>query len=199
MTINETLFTAIDFESAGTAPGKTDAPVQVGTCSWSPNTGITDTWISYIHTEQDITWSAQKVHGITRQDLRHAPKLMMLWPKIKKRLKNHAVVAHGHGTEKRFLNAFPGHGFGPWIDTLQLTRAAWPELPSHSLGDLCISLQLEEKVNALVPKKTWHDALYDAVASVVLLEKIIADFSLEQAPLSCLESPDTRAWHALRP
>lgn len=196
--IKDTIFTAIDFESAGTAPGKTDAPVQIGTCTWDGAKGVTDTWISYIHTDQDITWSAQKVHGITHEDLRDAPKMMLLWPHIKRRLKNRAVVAHGHGTEKRFLHAFPGHGFGPWIDTLQLSRAAWPELDSHSLGDLCKSLDLEEKVTAIVPEKTWHDALYDAVASIILLEKIITDFELTEEPISKLENPDTRAWHELR-
>lgn len=198
MRISETTFTAIDFESAGTAPGKTDAPVQIGTCTWNTEEGVSDTWISYIHTIQDITWSAQKVHGITHEDLRDAPKLMLLWPKIKRRLKDRAVVAHGHGTEKRFLHAFPGHGFGPWIDTLQLSRAAWPELPSHSLGDLCIALELEDKVTEIVPEKTWHDALYDAVASIVLLEKIIGDFALKDDSISHLENPDTRIWHKLR-
>jgi len=198
MLISESTFTAIDFESAGTAPGKTDAPVQIGTCSWTSTNGISDTWISYIYTDQDITWSAQKVHGITHADLRNAPKMMLLWPAIKRRLKNNIVVAHGHGTEKRFLHAFPGHGFGPWLDTLQLSRAAWPNLPSHSLGDLCKSLDLEEKVTAVVPEKTWHDALYDAVASIILLEKIITDFNLAEHPISQLESPDTRAWRQLR-
>jgi DNA polymerase-3 subunit epsilon len=196
--ICDTTFTAIDFESAGTAPGKTDAPVQIGTCTWNLDNNVTDTWISYIHTDQDITWSAQKVHGITHEDLRDAPRLMLLWPSIKRRLKNKAVVAHGHGTEKRFLHAFPGHGFGPWIDTLQLSRAAWPDLPSHSLGDLCESLNLTDKVNATVPEKTWHDALYDAVASIILLEKIIDGFQLKDAEVSVLENPNTRQWRALR-
>lgn len=198
MTIKDTTFTAIDFESAGTAPGKTDAPVQIGTCTWDLTEGVTDTWISYIHTDQDITWAAQKVHSISHEDLRDAPKLMLLWPSIKRRLKNRAVVAHGHGTEKRFLHAFPGHGFGPWIDTLQLSRAAWPDLPSHSLGDLCSALGLEEKVSALVPDKTWHDALYDAVASIILLEKVISDFKLEEADLATLEHPDISKWHKQR-
>ena len=196
--IRNTTFTAIDFESAGTAPGKTDAPVQIGTSTWNLATGVSDTWMSYIFTKQKITWSAQKVHGITNAELGNAPKLMLLWPAIKRRLNHKAIVAHGHGTEKRFLQAFPGHGFGPWIDTLQLARAAWPELPSHSLGDLCISLGLEDAISKLVPEKTWHDALYDAVASIALLEKIILEFQLENADISVLEKPDTKIWRQLR-
>lgn len=196
--ISETVFTAIDFESAGTAKGKTDAPVQVGTATWSVPIGVSDTWTSYIHTEQEITWAAQKVHGITKDDLADAPKMMMLWPQIKKRLSNVAVVAHGHGTEKRFLSAFPAHGFGPWIDTLQLSRAAFPELADHSLGNVCDTLGLTEEISDIISEKTWHDALYDSVASIILLKHIILTFSLEYSPLSTLLQPDTTQWRKLR-
>lgn len=123
---------------------------------------------------------------------------MLLWPAIKRRLAGRAVVAHGHGTEKRFLNAFPGHGFTPWIDTLQLARAAWPELPSYSLGKLCEQLGLSTLVSEHVPDKSWHDALYDAVASIILLERIISEFNLIDAPLSQLENPDTSLWQKRR-
>jgi len=113
-------------------------------------------WESYIYTDKPITWAAQKVHGITKEDLADAPKLMLLWPEIKKRLGNSAVVAHGHGTEKRFLRAFPGHGFGPWIDTLHLSRAVFPELKKHSLSHICETQGLTSKVDTLVPDKTWQ-------------------------------------------
>ena len=196
--IQDTLFTAIDFESAGTATGRTDAPVQIGTTTWSLADGITDTWMSYIHTDQNITWAAQKVHGITKDDLADAPKLMLLWPKIKKRLNQVAVVAHGHGTEKRFLQAFPAHGFGPWIDTLPLARACYPELGDYSLGNLCQSLDLTATITELVPDKTWHDALYDAAASIILLKHIIQQFDLSQKPLTTLIRPNTTQWQKNR-
>ncbi len=154
--------------------------------------------MSYIHTDQDITWAAQKVHGITHQDLKDAPKFFQLWPSIKRRLKGAAVVAHGHGTEKRFLHAFPGHGFGPWIDTLQLARSAFPDAPSHSLGELCEMLELSEKVSQLVPQKSWHDALYDAAASIILLEHIIQKFKLDSLELKHLLHPDTSLWYKQR-
>lgn len=196
--INACRFTAIDFESAGAARGKTDTPVQVGLACWSVDAGHHDAFVSYLATDQPIQWSAQKVHGITPADLATAPSLLALWPDLKSRLTSAVVVAHGKGTEKRFLRAFPGHGFGPWIDTLLLARAAWPDLPDHSLGALCEQLNLANEVRAAVPTRNWHDALFDAVASLMLLTHLIDALSLSDRPLDTLLHPDTSRWHRSR-
>jgi DNA polymerase-3 subunit epsilon len=191
-------FTAIDFESAGAARGSTDSPVQVGLASWSLEGGHGGSFVSYLRTDQPVQWAARKVHGIGPEQLAEAPSLLTLWPELKSRLAGAVVVAHGKGTEKRFLRAFPGHGFGPWIDTLLLARAAWPALPDHSLGALCEHHGLTPIVSGLVPEKSWHDALFDAVASLILLESLIRDLDLAGHPAESLARPDTTAWHRLR-
>ena len=188
-------FTAIDFESAGAARGKTDSPVQVGMALWSVEAAHGETFVSYLHTDQPIHWAARKVHGIGPEQLADAPALLLLWPEFKKRLAGAIVVAHGKGTEKRFLRAFPGHGFGPWIDTLLLSRAAWPDLPDHSLGALCEAHGLISAIRALVPGKSWHDALFDAVASLVLLASLVKSHQLSDHPVEALIHPDTSRWH----
>lgn len=191
-------FTAIDFESAGATRGKSDSPVQVGLASWCAADGHTQAFVSYLYTDQPILWSAQKVHGISALDLTDAPPLLALWPEVKSRLAGAVVVAHGKGTEKRFLRAFPGHGFGPWIDTLLLARAAWPELADHSLGALCQAHNLSATIQTLVALRSWHDALFDAVASLVLLGHVIESHSLLDEPIESLLYPDTSVWHARR-
>ncbi len=196
--ISEHTFAAIDFESAGAARGKTDVPVQIGMAMWSIEKGHHNPFVSFIRADRPITWAAQKVHGITSEDLADAPAFMTLWPKIKSTMGGNITIAHGHGTEKRYLRAFPAHGFGPWVDTLQLARAAWPALPSHALGKVCQHFNLTDKVTQLVPEKTWHDALYDAAASLVLLEHLIKEFHLENSPIDLLLKPDTTEWHRLR-
>jgi DNA polymerase-3 subunit epsilon len=193
--IRDTRFAAIDFESAGAARGRTDVPVQIGLATWSAADGHGGTFVSYLRTAQPITWAARQVHGIHPADLLDAPALPDLWPEVKLRLHGAAIVAHGKGTERRFLRAFPGHGFGPWIDTLLLARAAWPTLPDHSLGQLCRHHCLTEKIAALVPDRTWHDALFDAVASLALLQHLIEASALHGQPLELLVHPDTSAWH----
>jgi DNA polymerase-3 subunit epsilon len=196
--VRHSRFTAIDFESAGAARGVADRPVQVGLASWSLAEGHGGGFVSHLSTDGPVQWSARKVHGIGPEDLRDAPSLLSLWPELKARLAGAMVVAHGKGTEKRFLRAFPGHGFGPWIDTLLLARAAWPDLPDHSLGALCEQWNLTEKVRSIVPDKSWHDARFDAVASLVLLEHLVDALPLADLPAEHLAKPDTSVWHRLK-
>lgn len=198
MTISQLRFAAIDFESAGAARGLTDVPVQVGLACWVPGGPVEHAFVSYLRAEREVSWAAQRVHGIKLADLEDAPTLVSLWPELRRRMAGSVVVAHGKGTERRFLGAFPGHGFGPWVDTLLLGRAVWPHLPDHSLGALCEALGLAEEIDALVPGKRWHDALYDACASLVVLRHLVTSLQLENHPVDLLARPDTSVWRALR-
>lgn len=196
--IQDCTFTAIDFESAGVARGSTEVPVQVGLASWSVARGHHGQFVSYLHSGQPIQWSARKVHGIGPEDLAGAPTLLSLWPVLKEHLAGHVVVAHGKGTEQRFLRVFPGHGFGPWLDTLPLSRALWPSVAGHKLGPLCESLGVASVAAELVAGRSWHDALFDAVASLAVLEKAVADASLAERELDLILQPNTAVWHNLR-
>ena len=84
------------------------------------------------------------------------------------------MVAHGAGTEKRFLRSFPMHGFDLWIDTLQLAKKILPESTDYSLGALIDDINANEDLIAICPGLDWHDALFDAVASLFLLKKLLS-------------------------
>ncbi len=196
--IRELRFAAIDFESAGAARGRTDVPVQVGLASWSPGGDVGEPFVSYLQSAHPVTWSARKVHGIGDGDLVGAPRLEELWPTLRRQLGGAVVVAHGKGTEKRFLRAFPGHGFGPWVDTLLIARAAWPDADSHGLSDLCDHAGVAEDIAARLPDRRWHDALFDATASLVLLRHLVVSLDLLDQPLAILLRPDLSAWSRAR-
>jgi DNA polymerase-3 subunit epsilon len=173
-TIREVSFAALDFESAGERPNEAGVPIQIGIASMQNLSPLPDTFYrSYLRTDRPVTWSAQQIHGITDADLKNAPELLSLWPEIKQRLGDRWIVAHGAGTEKRFLRAFPLHGFGPWADTLTLSRKILPGRKSYALSDLAAELSLEEEARSLLPDFRWHEALSDAVASLLLLKKLI--------------------------
>lgn len=178
-------FAAIDFESAGSAPGETDQPVQIGIVRvenlFAEELCCFD---SYIACNRPVRWSAARVHGITTEMLRDAPSFLDLWPQIKTLLSNCVVVGHNPSTEIRFLRAFPGHDFGPWLDTLALARQAMPTLHDHSLSNVCQALRVTPDVERMVPGRRWHDALFDAAGSLAALRAIIQGLSMGQTSLS---------------
>lgn len=187
MFIKDAALAAIDFESAGQKPGETAHPVQVGIASMKqlqlePNLFFR----SYLQTEQRVTWRAQQLHEISHQDLQEAPTMHALWPTFQTHLRGRYLVAHGRGTERRFLRAFPMHGFGPWIDTLTLSRKMAPGLSSYQLSDLIFHFQLVEKLNALLPDFRWHEALSDALASLILLLHLIQKENLSEESIDIL-------------
>ena len=171
---SQAIFAAIDFESAGVIKGDTDTPIQIG-IAVMPGLDVAAmaSFVSYLHTDRPVTWQASQVHGITTADLAGAPTMLSLWPEVKARLGGRLVVAHGAGTEKRFLRAYPMHGFGPWVDTLQLARRFWPGVRDYSLETLIAAGGLQDDLNAACPGRRFHDALYDAVASLLVLRHLI--------------------------
>lgn len=179
-------FAAIDFESAGAARGETDQPVQIGIASCLSLEEEPELWTSYIATDKPVLWAASQVHGITVQTLAGAPEFGSLWPDIRSRLGSAVVVGHNPATERKFLRRFPGHGFGPWLDTLALGRMCVPGLPDYSLSTLCGALGLEKSVTAMLPGRRWHDALYDALASLMVVRFLVRELHLSCQPLGVL-------------
>jgi len=197
--VRDVVFAGIDFEGAGAQRGREDWPVQIGMGTWSLDKGYDNFYVSFLEQEGEVDWYAKKIHGIDEEKLLGAPSLLSLWPEVNGRLGDGAVpVAHAKGTEKKFLRVFPGNPFDPWVDTLSLSRAAVPNARKHSLGVFCEDVGVASKVRELVPGRGWHDALFDAVASLVLLEWIVTKFELQDLPLWALVAPNTGAWYRLR-
>ncbi|MEI6073669.1 MAG: 3'-5' exonuclease [Verrucomicrobiae bacterium] len=197
MSIADTGFAAIDFESAGSAPGRTDEPVQIAVVHLDGQ-DIRRRLNSYVLPSAPVTWAARKVHGISDQMLVGAPRLLDLWPGIKEAMQNRWIVAHGASTEKRFLRIFPFHSFGPWVDTLVLTRAVYPALASHALGDIIRALGLDRDPEIASEGFRWHDAESDAIASLVLLRHLISACHLENSGAEILGRPDLSGYFSAR-
>ena len=185
--ISRLAFAAIDFESAGAAPGETDQPIQVGIVRVESLFGSPEElFTTYISCERPVRWSASKVHGITTADLAGAPAMLDLWATFRRLLSGCVVVGHNPATEQRFLRAFPAHGFGPWLDTLALARHCIPDLQDYSLSAVCTALRAEAEVSRLVPGHSWHHALYDAAGSLEALRAVVLGLQLQERPLDTL-------------
>jgi DNA polymerase III subunit epsilon len=187
--VREIIFSALDFESAGERPDEAGVPIQIGIASMATLEPLPDTFFrSYLNPGRPVTWAAQKIHGIGDSDLTGAPSLLSLWPELRARLAGRWVVAHGSGTEKRFLRPFPSHGFGPWVDTLTLSRKIFPGRSSYALADLSAELGVESEAIQLLPGFRWHEALSDALASLLLLRRLIHLANIADHPAEILVS-----------
>ncbi len=82
--------------------------------------------------------------------------------------------------------------WGPWLDTLYIYRRIYPQLESHKLQDLVaifeLQPELDSRVATLCPvdRRHYHCALYDAVASALLLRRLADEPSLKDASLRWL-------------
>ena len=176
MRARDAKFAVIDFESTGVVRGLREEPWQVGIVH------ITDGAVD----EKNFFASLLRIgarkfnpyapgrHEELRAELAVAPTLSEMWPHWSSYLEGRILVAHNAGTEKKFLRqAAPMHAWKMGIDTLQLTRCVWPNLPSYTLGDICEYLGIIGKIRARCPNAAWHDALFDAFACATLLEEIL--------------------------
>jgi DNA polymerase III epsilon subunit-like protein len=177
MAIFDAEITVLDYETTGTLHGFANEPWQIGLVTLKH--GKVDTaslFESYLRVDINRPFNphAPGRHALLRDEIAKAPTPHELWPRIMPRITNTFLCAHNVATEKKMTRAMaPMHRFSIWIDTLRIARKVWPGCPSYALEDLIVMLDLKERVDMLCPGREAHDALYDAVASAALLERLM--------------------------
>lgn len=172
----EEVITAIDFEGTGAVKGYADEPWQVGVVLIRD--GHIDVSSCFEHLlyvgDRPFNRYAPGRHRALRSALQTSPSLPSLWPNLRPYLDGLPVVAHNVATEKRYLTkAFPLHVPRQWIDTLKLSKLAYPTLTSYKLEDVLHALGLIERWQHMLPHREAHDALFDAVGCAVLLAHLL--------------------------
>ena len=82
--------------------------------------------------------------------------------------------------------------WAPWLDTLYLYRSLYPQLSSYQLGDLIQTFNLQEALDEWAGvycpenRRRFHCALYDALASSLLLKRLYDEPELETISLHWL-------------
>ena len=189
MLAREATLTAIDFETTGTVKGYPNEPWQIGmVCLHQGKVYIENQFNALLKVgDRPFNLYVPGRHQELRQEMTVAPSMQDLWPQLQPWFNTHGLVAHNAGTEKKVLGtAFPMHPFGPWIDTLTLTRLAYPHLETHKLDDVIIALNLKNELEELCPGMEAHDAFYDAVASALIIQFLLTLPSWKNLPLESL-------------
>ena len=146
-------------------------------------------------TEKSIDTIESQQHGITSELVVECPAFEKDFDLFAKLRKSGPLCAHNASVEDRFLKntwsytrqvpdfSNPGENklltsWGPWLDTLPIYRRLYPDLDNYQLNTLIHLFSLEETLNALAriycPKERvrYHCALYDALASALLLQRL---------------------------
>ena len=188
-------YAAIDFETTGSVAGYPVEPWQIGVVRVAPGEEP-DCWESLLRIgDRPFHPRAPGRHAAIRDRLERAPILMDRLADLRARCGGIPLVAHNTATERSCLRGVPMERFGPWIDTLKLARAAWPDLASHKLEDLLTRFGLMETLRRRFPDREPHDALFDAYGSHLLLAFLLAQPGWEAVELEVLVSPDLGGYY----
>jgi DNA polymerase III epsilon subunit-like protein len=71
-------------------------------------------------------------------------------------------------------------------------------LSAHALGDVASALGVEDEIRARCEGLDWHDALFDAVACLAVLQRVITTCASPDFTVGQLLSMDTQAYHRRR-
>lgn len=177
MAIFNARITVLDYETTGSVRGFATEPWQIGLVTLEQGKVQADSMFEsllQVEAHRPFNPYAPGRHALLRDEIAEAPTPQELWLEIRSRLTEFPLCAHNVGTEKKFLRLMaPMHQFGIWIDTLKIARKVWSGCPSYALDDLIAMLGLKSRIDALCGGKEAHDALYDAVASAMLLEHLL--------------------------
>ena len=144
-------------------------------------------------------------HGLRSKDLSEQAPFESDWDYWVSLRRSGLLVAHNANVEERFLRATWSRPpavpsfidstttvaeWGPWIDTCRLARIWMPTLGDYKLGSLISLLKLGSKLDDLavvhcpVNRRRFHCALYDALASALLLRALCSVGGRSHLPLT---------------
>lgn len=130
----------------------------------------------------EISEGTQAVHGITPEMTKDAPDIKTLWPEILELFGDKLLAAHNADFDFKILekelevNNLTSSN-NKYICTLDIARAALPEIPGHGLANLVEAFNIE---------LDHHDPASDAKATAEIL-KIMLKHKSEEDPVALSE------------
>jgi len=152
------------------------------------------TWTGLCRPTGQVPKRDGDVHGLSAEDLRGCCPFASHYERFVQFRRDGIFAAHNRHAENSFLKrtwAIPPavrdwegaaesrtQTWGPWLDTLDIYRGLYPQLPGYGLSELIAAFRLAERLDAVVAqhcpetRRRPHCALYDALASALLLLRL---------------------------
>ena len=133
------------------------------------NGKIKDEYQTLINPEQHIRKSSMAIHGITQEMVADAPTEAEAMPKILEFIGDYPIVAHNCIFDYSFLNEASLRTTGkeldnPRIDSQQMFKEVYPDLPSHGLEALTDKFKVD--------LKNHHRAMADTMGLALAYPKL---------------------------
>lgn len=151
----------LDTETTGFDPKTGDRLIEVGCIEIEDLLPTGRTFHRFINPERMIPPDAIKVHGITDDKVKDAPKFHEVVDDLMEFLGDAPLIAHNANFDRNFIDFEIGRiGRKPppqdrWIDTLALAQKRFPGM-ANSLDALC------KRYKISLVERTLHGALIDA-------------------------------------
>ena len=113
------------------------------------------------------------IHGLCEEDIQNEEEFPFYYERLKEILDGAIIVAHNANFDINVLNSicdlYELERFNNYyIDTVKISRKAFPELHSHRLNVICEYLNIDLK---------HHDALSDSMACLLILLQVMDNYS----------------------
>ena len=173
-------FAVVDLETSGLSTSR-HRVLQIGVVTVDAHGTVLDEWESLVR----LRWPLGRVgpthvHGLTRSDLRGAPRIGSVLDEFERHVGESLFTAHNAGFDGAFLaqaarrrNGRAMPCLSPRLCTLRMSRKLDPERAlSHRLGDVCARYG--------VTIERHHDALADAAATAAVLPHLLAAHAITE-------------------
>ena len=151
----------LDTETTGFDPKTGDRLIEVGCIEIEDLLPTGRTFHTFVNPERSIPPDAVRVHGITDDKVKDAPKFHEVVGELMAFIGDAPVIAHNAQFDRNFIDhecGRCGHALieeARWIDTLKLAQAKFPGM-ANSLDALC------KRFKVSLVERTLHGALIDA-------------------------------------
>lgn len=149
-----------DTETTGLDPLTGDRVIEIAALELENDLPTGRSFHRLVHPQRDIPEDATRIHGITIERLREAPRFEEIVDDLLEFLGDGKLVAHNAPFDFGFLNAEFARAGRPnlprerMVDTLVLAKTRFPGMP-NSLDALCRRFDID------LSQRTTHNALLD--------------------------------------
>lgn len=160
-----------DTETTGLSPDKGDRIVEIGAIQMENGIILDETFHKYIHPDRNIPMESTKIHGITNDKVKNAPRFAEIVKDFLQFIEGATLVAHNANFDIKFINhELKLLGLSSLTneveDTLKIARKKFPGSPA-SLDALCKRFSVD------LTERTFHGALLDSKLLACIYRKMV--------------------------